>query len=381
MGHQFEESQTVGVSSIIAYDAIGRVIRTDHPDGSFSHVEFSPWHIRNFDPNDTVKESAWYAARNPVDPDQPLPRNPLTGAPAVTLDQRAAWLAAQHADTPALSLLDSLGRAVISVADTGSETHGTVTHLDAEGKLLWIRDARNNLVMQYITPAVPNDQLNDPTADFAPCYDIAGNLLFQHSMDAGDRWMLNDAAGKPLVAWGDRGHLLWSTYDALQRPLARYVKGADPQDPQHILQFERIIYGDTPNNGLTDPQKVALNLRGRAYQHFDTAGVVTSIGRNPLTDADEAFDFKGNLLRSTRQLLQDYKGLPDWSQNPPLAAERFVSSTVYDGLNRPTQLTAPHSNQPNTKINLIQPRYNAANLLDGLAVWLEQATEAPALLD
>ncbi|MEZ4617936.1 MAG: hypothetical protein R2867_20840 [Caldilineaceae bacterium] len=58
------------------------------------------------------------------------------------------------------------------------------------------------------------------------------------------------------MAWGDRGHLLWSTYDALQRPLARYVKGADPQDPQHILQFERIIYGDTPNNGLTDPQRL-----------------------------------------------------------------------------------------------------------------------------
>ncbi|MEZ4617937.1 MAG: hypothetical protein R2867_20845 [Caldilineaceae bacterium] len=106
-------------------------------------------------------------ARNPVDPDQPLPRNPLTGAPAVTLDQRGV-AGRPTCRYPALTLLDSLGRAVISVADTGSETHVTVTHLDAEGKLLWIRDARNNLVMQYITPAVPNDQLNDPTADFAP---------------------------------------------------------------------------------------------------------------------------------------------------------------------------------------------------------------------
>ena len=35
----------------------------------------------------------------------------------------------------------------------------------------------------------------------APAYDVAGNLLFQHSMDAGDRWMLNDAAGKPMLAW------------------------------------------------------------------------------------------------------------------------------------------------------------------------------------
>ena len=32
-------------------------------------------------------------------------------------------------------------------------------------------------------------------------FDIAGNLLFQHSMDAGDRWMLPDATGKPMVTW------------------------------------------------------------------------------------------------------------------------------------------------------------------------------------
>ncbi len=41
----------------------------------------------------------------------------------------------------------------------------------------------------------------DMPADAVPCYDIAGNLLFQHSMDAGDRWMLMDAAGKPMLAW------------------------------------------------------------------------------------------------------------------------------------------------------------------------------------
>ncbi len=378
-GHQFEEPQEIGVTAVVSYDAIGRIIRTDLPDGSFSHVEFSPWHVRTFDPNDTVKESAWYAAQNPVNPDQPLPRNPLTGALAVTLNQRAAWLAAQHADTPALTLLDSLGRDVISVADTGSAKHVTFTKLDAEGKPLWIRDARGNFVMQYITPPVPNAETSDPTSGFAPCYDIAGNLLFQHSMDAGDRWMLNDAAGKPLLAWDSRGHLLWSAYDGLHRPIALFVKGADPQNPTRVIQFEQIIYGDTPNNGLTDAQKIALNLHGKPYRHFDTAGVVTSLGRNPLTNADNAFDFKGNLLRSTRQLVQNYRGIPDWSQNPPLNAEMFVSSTLYDGLNRPIQLTAPHSNQPTTKLNLFQPRYNAANLLERVAVWLEQSAETPAL--
>src|SRR5262245_50054796 len=115
-------------------------------------------------------------------------------------EKRAAQLAADHADTPALTILDSLGREVISVAHnrvkdgTGAlknEKYFTFTKLDAEGKPLWIRDARRNLVMQYITPPVSNNQPIDPVAAFTPCYDIAGNLLYQHSMDAGDHWMLN----------------------------------------------------------------------------------------------------------------------------------------------------------------------------------------------
>ncbi len=376
VGHRFEESQEVGVTPVVYYDAIGRTIRTELPDGSFSHVAFSPWHVQTFDPNDTVKRSAWYSERNPVDPDQPLPRNPLTGALAVTRDQRAAWLAAQHADTPALTLLDSLGRDVISIADNGGEKYVTYTKLDAEGKPLWIRDARRNLVMQFITPPVPNNQVNDPANGFTSCYDIAGNLLFQHSMDAGDRWMLNDAAGKPLLAWDSRGHTFLSDYDGLHRPIATYVT-----DGATTTQYEKIIYGDTPNNGLSDQQKLALNLRGKPYQHFDSAGIVTSMGRNPLTNTDEAFDFKGNALRSTRQLVQDYKGTPDWSQNPSLADEIFMGSTRYDGLNRPIQLTAPHSNQPDTKFNVTQPTYNEANLLEGVAVWLEISAEASTLLN
>ncbi|PTQ91464.1 RHS repeat-associated protein [Nitrosomonas nitrosa] len=392
IGHRFdaeEAAQEIGVTSLMYYDAVGRLIRTEMPDGSNSHVEFSPWHVRTFDQNDTVIESKWYSDRNPPDPDQPLPRNAITGELSVTPDQRAAWLAAQHRNTPAFTILDSLGREVISIAHnrykdtTGAlkdEKYLTFTKLDAEGKPLWIRDARNNLVMQYIVPAVPNNQSADPVK-FAPCYGIAGNLLFQHSMDAGNRWMLNDAAGKPMLAWDNRGHTFRTDYDALLRPVGSFVKGTDPDDPDKIIQFEKIIYGDMPENGLTDAQKIQLNLHGKPYQHYDTAGLVVSMGRNSVAGKDEAFDFKGNLLRSTRQLIKDYKSSPDWSQNPALEVEIFTSSTRYDALNRPIQIIAPHSNQPNTKLNIIRPSYNEAGLLECMDVWLEQANEPASLLD
>ncbi len=207
-------------------------------------------------------------------------------------------------------------------------------------------------------------------------------------MDAGDRWMLNDAAGKPMLAWDSRGHTFRTEYDELHRPVASFVKGADPLDANRTIQFERVIYGDTPGNGLivdpvdpdNDPTK-QLNLRGKPYKHHDTAGLVTSLGRNPATGTDEAFDFKGNLLRSTRQLLRDYKTTPDWSQNPRLEAETFASSTRYDALNRPIQIVAPHSDLPGSKFNVIRPGYNEANLLERVDVWLEQPAEPTALLN
>ncbi len=226
-----------------------------------------------------------------------------------------------------------------------------------------------------------DNQLADPVDGFVPCYDIAGNLLFQHSMDAGNRWMLNDAAGKPMLAWNNRNHRFHTEYDALHRPVGSFVKGADPLDGNREIQFEKVIYGDTPNNGLTEAQKTQLNLRGKPYQHYDTAGMVVSKGRNPVTGADEAFDFKGNLLRSTRQLILDPKTTPDWSQAPVLEAEIFSSSTRYDALNRPIQMVAPRSNRLNTKLNVIRPGYNEANLLERMDLWANQANEPTALLN
>jgi hypothetical protein len=70
---------------------------------------------------------------------------------------------------------------------------------------------------------------------------------------------------------------------------------------------------------------------------------------------------------------------------PQLEAEFFEGSTRYDALNRPIQSIAPHSSltraQHPNKINVIQPVFNEANLLERVDVWLERAAEPAALLD
>ena len=328
-GHRFEEPREVGVTPIMYYDAVGRLVRTKQPDGSYSRVEFSPWFMAAYDPNDTVLEpdNVWYARNSALD--------------ASPESLRAAEFTADHADTPAVTHLDSLGREVLAIAnnrrpdDSGAlidEKYITFTKLDAEGKPLWIRDARNNRVMQYVTPPIPDGETEDPDAGYIPCYDIAGNLLFQHSMDAGNRWMLNDITGKPLYTWDSRNNILCTTYDPLRRPVKSELRNDDHTD-WIVVGCTR--YGDEP--GMSEARETevkAHNLRGQPYRSYDQSGLVTNV----------SFDFKGNALEISRRLASEYEHDVDWLTALTLAPDRepdillmdetFSQVVEYDALNR-----------------------------------------------
>src|SRR6185503_1669250 len=86
-------------------------------------------------------------------------------------------------------------------------------------------------------------------------------------------------------------------------------------------------------------------------------------------------------------LARTYKEIPNWSllAEPQLETEKFEAGTGYDALNRPIQSVAPHSDvtrpgHPN-KLNVIQPLFNEANLLERVDVWLELAAEPATLID
>ncbi len=376
-----EASQAFGVTPILYYDAAGRLIRTEAPDGSYSRVEFTPWFMATWDANDTVREdgNAWYAAQNPLDPTRPIPVD-MVGQSLATPQQQAAWLAAQHANTPTTVFLDSLGREVISVAHNRyrngdgvmrNEKYATYTHLDAEGKPLWIRDARDNRVMEYIKH---NASGTGPA--YFPAYDIAGNLLFQHSMDGGERWMLMDATGQPHYAWdenertGTDGGLHWESrlyhtrYDPLRRPLEQRLQ-IDPADDWQVT--ERLVYGES----LGEAAK-ARNLRGQAYRHYDPSGLITN----------ELFDFKGNLLVVERQLVNDaHLAIVDWSTDLPPGglSETFIQRTQYDALNRMTRLENWHRQDRPPAV--YRPQYNERGLLQSETLTVQGRTTQDAVLN
>jgi RHS repeat-associated protein len=307
--HGFDDEKDMvelGVTAILTYDAPSRVIRTDFPDETFSMVEFDPWKQGTYDQNDTVIDSQWFKSINP-DLTQPEPSDPLA---------RAAWCAAQDYNTPTVTFFDTLGRTIV-IQQLLTPSLGVISKsiLDIQGNALQVIDANKNTVMIYQ-------------------YDLLKTPLYQDSMDAGERWMLNNIIAKPLMKWDQRNQIFTFSYDALLRPLTSLVTGGDGSVPLNSI-YEKIIYGEVyaQTAGITTAQ--ASNLLGKPYIQYDQAGAVTSNG----------FDFKGNLLSSTREFTIDYKNLPDWANPSPGAllntTVNYTSLMVYDALNRVTSTTTP----------------------------------------
>jgi RHS repeat-associated protein len=332
--HRFEFDMRCGVSPILCYDPVGRVVATLHPNHTWEKVVFDPWRQEIWDVNDTAliadpaddTDVGAFFTRLPAAEYLPTWREQRVDGALGTHEQTAAAKAAAHAGTPTVAYADALGRTFLTMAHNRVERNGapveeryaTRVELDVEGNQRAVIDALDRIVMSYD-------------------YDMLGNQLHSASMEAGERWILNDVAGKPIRAWDSRDHRVRTTYDALRRPTDGFLqRGAEPE-----LLVGRTVYGEAR------PNPEANNLRGKLVQLFDQAGVVTS----------ETYDFKGNLLRSGRQLAVEYKQTLDWSSPTPLEPGIFTTRTTFDALNRPLTVTTPDN-------SVIRPTFNEANLLE-----------------
>lgn len=339
--HHFKYGVIVGVSPILFYDPMGRVVVTLHPDQSWEKVVFDPWRQESWDRNDTVliadpssdADAGAFFQRIPSADFLPTWYGQRNGGKRGAQEQDAATKTAAHAATPKVTWFDTLGRTFLIVADNAAAgKYATHVEFDIEGNQRFITDALGRKIMTYD-------------------HNMAGTKFHQNSSDAGERWMLNDGMGKPLLGWNSRGFQTRHESDPLRRPTKLFVQlGVGPEQ-----LAEKTVYGEG------QPNDQGANLRGTVFQSFDCAGVVTK----------SAYDFKGNLLNSSRQLLTDYKNQVDWSQAqaPAMEPDTFTSATAFDALNRPVALTTPDA-------SVIRPVYNEANLLEQLTVNISGAANA-----
>ena len=341
-----------GVSPVKYYDPTGRVIKTTFPDGTLSYTDFDAWMEIVYDQNDAVEGSPWLTA-NSASPD-PIVQDVVAKTQV-------------HANTPTINYYDTSGRQFYVVAyntylDSSnhlvSQFHHAQTIMDIEGNHLTVLDdiaisdhVPTRKVMQYL-------------------YSLLNEVIYQNSMDGGQRWLLNDSYNKPYYKWDinevsgvTTNYQYTFLYDALHRPTQSLVSinGASPE----MIEF--IQYGDDPAAGSGGS---ASNLLGKLFRHYDGAGLLTNY----------QFDLSGNLVESGRIVMTDYTTMPVWTNNVAsnsalLQTAEYLSQTQYDALKRVVMITSPYLAANAASADVIVHGFGESGLLKTVDVYLRGASK------
>jgi RHS repeat-associated protein len=353
--HTFSFAATAGVSTVLCYDALGRLVATIHPNHTYDKVVIGPWQQAMWDVNDTATTAdptkdlhvGALIGRLPVDEYSPTWYQARITRPSGDAERIAAERSELHAETFTSAHFDPLGRTVLTVfrnstlglsnGDPPVNTeHRTYAVLDITGNQLEVLDCSNG------KPGLSDGDRARLVARSS--YDLAGTRLVAESMEAGTRRQLTDVFGKPVVTWeitdgGDRRFAL--SYDQLRRPLTVVLgQGA------RAATIQRTTYGEGA------PHAAITNLRGQVWQARDGAGLVT-----------HCYDTLGNLASASRQLARSYRDVLDWSGTVELEPDVRTSRTYFDALSRPTTRIHPDG-------TVVRYSYNAAGLPDGIAAQL-----------
>jgi RHS repeat-associated protein len=365
VGWDYEALPPKGQKIRFYYDSLGRLIRTVNPDASEQSVVHgipyklsdpcrfapSPWEVYTYDVNDN-------AGRTPA------------------ADPKAAEYE-HHWNTPGSIIADALGRTIAAIERNRTkqkpgeqlkkiEEYITCSTYDIQGSLLTVTDALDRMAFRH-------------------WYDLTGRTLCNESIDAGTRKIVLDAAGNPIEQWDSKGASVLRTYDILNRP--RQLWARDNQESSLTLR-EQLEYGDGSELTQSEEERTAnreLNLLGRLFKHYDEAGLLTI----------NKYDFKGNILEKSRQVISDEQILGalntnvpgrevsvycvDWKPSPGVSRDEHLSallcpvaydtSVTYDALNRIKTLQYPEdvgdSQSPPAR-KVLYPQYNRAGALESV---------------
>jgi RHS repeat-associated protein len=282
-----------GVFQQYSYDAAGRIVRADFPNGTFGRTEHTAWTCVGYDANDTVQDSDYRVVRE--------------GLPSADPEHLALTKAQAHAGTPTVVAYDPLRREVRQTTLIApGEAHAAESTLDARGQELALTDQRG-LTAYECRP------------------DMLGRVLYVTSADAGETWTLIDADDRPVQLFNGRSVQITRTFDPLDRLVGVSVRGAGLDN-----LVQQVQYGE--DGALADAK--LRNLRGHPVVHYDEAGTSTVV----------RYDLQGRVLRHERRVRTAYDAEPDWAH--PGAGEALdtaVHATVidYDALGRPVTVTVP----------------------------------------
>ena len=333
-----------GVSNTLFYDPVLRVVATLHPNNTYEKVVFDPWKQMTFDVNDTVtfdpktdKDVGEYFSRLPDSDYLPTWYQQRIGGAEGPHERTAAIKASKDANTPTVAHFDSLGRTVLTVADNGDGQYlRTRSVLDIEGNQRAVIDPLDRVVMRYD-------------------YDMLGTRIHQASMEAGERWMLNDVVGKPVRAWNSRD--LPSARNTIICAAREVIRQTARTLPQRNSVRANDLWRQPGNRALRSAAQAA-NLHGKAFTAFRRRG--RRCHRSQRLQRQPAAQRAPLHAR-----VQAAAGLVAITA---LESRTFSSAMQYDALNRAIAVTAPDK-------SIYRPKFNDANLLEAVDVNLRGAEQ------
>ncbi|KAB5542516.1 YD repeat-containing protein [Coniochaeta sp. 2T2.1] len=322
--HRFQDRAMYGVSPTFIYDALSRNVAVINADHSFSKIVFSPWSSESWDKTDTV------LIHNPSeDPNvgaliKRLPRDEYlptwygqrsTGALGAE-EEKAAKASAVNANTPSRTFFDAMGHDCVKfeiLRHAGSKSGKVRDEI--------VRQANYTDVQSL--PYKVIDTLGRTTSLLT--YSLGKLVIREVHMDNGEKWTLKDIAGSPIRTWNGRGQVFKPVYDRMRRAIAlRIVDG----DQDYLVEKTEL--------GESLPDGEATNSRGKVIQAWDQSGVTKT----------PAYDFKGNLILSTRQLAKATHGVIDWGGGQvELEMESYEEVVKSNALNKVTMTRLPDGTQ------------------------------------
>lgn len=415
--------------TVIHYDPLLREIRIDTPKGLFSKVEFTPWEVRHYDENDTVKDAAYYQQFIAHYPEQPTEEQKK--------ERSALEKAVVFYNTPSVTVLDSLGNAFLEIQnnlgavreEAFQEIVGTATSkavweaLIAQNYLVKSEsDAHEAWVTESFQPysrefkAKLGAALAEESESYRPFAEAILNRLRQNGLTSYHRhdiqgremesidprlYFANVTQGtsyanfKYAYAMGDDGKTPLTTDSAdagrnlsLHNIFGGLLWNLSPRNFDQVIEYDRLqrkskirVKGikndgtiatdhlvETFTYGEGQPQAEECNLGGQLYQHQDQSGIITN----------HRYGLQGELLETTRQLTQEYKEAINWDANPDLEKDQNRQDITYKTqfrFNALQQLIAEITPDGSITTN----GYNQGGLLDRVTVQFPDGKEQPII--
>lgn len=330
---EITDLQLVPPPSILQYDPVERVIRIDTPKGFFSKVEFSPWEVKHFNEDNTVKDSPYYLAfmkNYPPDPTQQQ------------IDEKDALdKAAVFYDAYSSKRLDSMSNVVQDVeTDENAKQFISFFASDIQGRQLTAIDPRLYASNQTKGTAYYNFKYQYLMGEESP--------LCTDSTDAGIEKYFFNIFGNQILSISARNYCQLSTYDRAGRRHTLRVKKIDDSSP--IVSLEDFNLVEVFTYGEYAEKADQYNLRGQLYQLKDLSGILT----NP------DYDLQGNMLQTSRQMAKEYKVAINWNNAVPLENDIYNLAYSYNALKQLLTETTPDGAVTTSTYNLTGLPYSTA---------------------